>query len=476
MNRLHMCVYSYRAMICIWPGILYAQVSPGERNYVFDQLTRDDGLSNGYVTSIKQDSIGFLWFATAEGLNRFDGYSFEVLRAGQGPNQLSHPNIWDIEITKSGDIWIATSSGLNHYNPRKRTNKQYFHEPENDSSLSHSRIRFVYEDRFGDLWISTNNGINRKRRSEDTFDRFIFGQEDDVLTATQIVEDEGGTLWVTSGAAIYRFSREMGQFEQFELPRESLLVTDVSEEFARVLIPGPDSTLYVGTLRSGLFQFSLRSLEFTSHWTRSDENGLATNRINALLIDDTGTLWIGTDGGLNFMDEAQYITEFEVDGPLSEHHNIKDIWVLFQDRDGNIWMGTNYGGVKVVYRHKKPITTYLWGEGTLTSLGIPANSSYGVSESPSVWYLTDERGLKQVDLENGQVHSFYLPAPVQHIAFVLNDPDGKTWIGTPSSGLFVLYNSSTSAYPIKPKRVLFESIYRFIFKAAFPCKLVKNYI
>ena len=96
----------------------------------FEQYTDDDGLSNGFVTCLYQDKMGFMWYGTANGLNRFDGYQFKSWTAVEGQaNSLSHPIVWAIHGTSDGMIWLGTEKGLNRFDPKSETFTQYFHDP-----------------------------------------------------------------------------------------------------------------------------------------------------------------------------------------------------------------------------------------------------------------------------------------------------------------------------------------------------------
>ncbi|MCP4220416.1 MAG: histidine kinase, partial [bacterium] len=133
------------------------------QNAKFEHITIDDGLSQNTVIAIHQDSKGFLWFGTEDGLNRYDGYDLKVYKKDpDDPGTLSSNWIQAIHEDKSGTLWCATrGGGLNRFSRSRQTFIHYRHEPGNPDSLSHDIIWALYEDPKGNLWLGTDNGLNR---------------------------------------------------------------------------------------------------------------------------------------------------------------------------------------------------------------------------------------------------------------------------------------------------------------------------
>ncbi len=110
------------------------------RELRFEHLSIDQGLSQNSVFAILQDRMGFLWFGTQSGLNRYDGYRFEVLRRDPSDaNSLSHNHVRVLHEDRAGMLWIGTrDGGLNRYDGRKKTFKRYRHDPDDPHSLGHA--------------------------------------------------------------------------------------------------------------------------------------------------------------------------------------------------------------------------------------------------------------------------------------------------------------------------------------------------
>jgi len=137
---------------------LFAQI----RDAKFEQISLEQGLSQSTVNCIRQDSKGFMWFGTQDGLNKFDGYKFTVFRHDlKDSTTLSSHFIWTIYEDRSGTIWIGTYNGLNKFDRSSQSFKYFQHDPENTKSLSHNEIHAICEDQFGKLWIGTAGGLNQ---------------------------------------------------------------------------------------------------------------------------------------------------------------------------------------------------------------------------------------------------------------------------------------------------------------------------
>ncbi|MGB8983588.1 MAG: two-component regulator propeller domain-containing protein, partial [Anaerolineales bacterium] len=128
----------------------------------FDHIGIEQGLSQSSVRVIFQDSRGFLWFGTEDGLNRYDGYTFKIYKPDPDvPNSLSDRLITSIVEDRDGYIWVGTRlGGLNRYDPRTEEFRHFLHNDANPSSLSDNHINVLYLDRNDQLWVGTTSGLD----------------------------------------------------------------------------------------------------------------------------------------------------------------------------------------------------------------------------------------------------------------------------------------------------------------------------
>jgi len=141
----------------------------------FERLTVEDGLPSSTVLGVLQDQQGFMWFATADGLARYDGYQFKIFRHDpENPNSLSQNNIFALIETRDGLLWIGTDpGGLNVYNPKTSTFKSYRHDPQNPSSLPNDSIWSLLEAQDGSIWVGTRAGLSHFYPETGTFKNYL---------------------------------------------------------------------------------------------------------------------------------------------------------------------------------------------------------------------------------------------------------------------------------------------------------------
>ena len=147
---------------------------PLVRNLRFTHLTTNDGLSQGYVTAILQDRRGFMWFATRDGLNRYDGNAFVVYKNNPNdPGSLSSNFIQALLEDDHGDLWIATDTGVNKFNPKTERCTRYFHEANNPNSIGGAYVTSIVQDQRGYIWFGTfDSGLDRLDPAKETFSHY----------------------------------------------------------------------------------------------------------------------------------------------------------------------------------------------------------------------------------------------------------------------------------------------------------------
>ena len=205
-NKINLICFCFLIIIAL-------QINLFPQSIPFNRLTTDDGLSNNYVYDLIQDKSGFLWFATDDGLNRYDGYEFKVYRNDpENKNSISDNSIWVIEEDRSGKIWMGTKngfvncydpvldrftyweiksditkenpitaifidskdsiwigtyrSGIYKLNPKTGTTTNWLHNANDSSSISNNFVSSIIEDNAGNIWISTYNGLNKLNPNE----------------------------------------------------------------------------------------------------------------------------------------------------------------------------------------------------------------------------------------------------------------------------------------------------------------------
>ena len=329
------------------PGKVFAQ----KNNIRFEHLSLEDGLSQASVYCIMQDSQGFMWFGTQDGLNKYDGYKFIVYRHNPDDRTSLGANfVYSILEDTGGILWIGTrGGGLNRFDKKKETFTRFKHQADNPHSLSHNFVMAIFEDSDGTLWIGTAEGLNRFDRKQETFTCFKHQADNphslSYNSVSWIFEDSDGILWIgTRGGGLNQFDRKQETFTRFLHQADNL--HSLSHNEVRSIFEDSDGILWIGT-DGGLNRFDRKQETFTRFLHQADNpHSLSHNEVRSIFEDSAGTLWIGTGGGLNRFDRKQKtFTRFlhQADNPYSLSHNF--VMSIFEDPGGNLWIGTLVGGV-----------------------------------------------------------------------------------------------------------------------------------
>ena len=432
-------------LVILFGLIACLKVFAQQKNIEFELISIEEGLSQSGVNCILQDSRGFMWFGTGDGLNRYDGNTFEVYKHDpDNADSLSNNDVLALFEDKSGTLWIGTRRGLNKYNARDETFTRWLNEPDISSSLSHNHVLSIYESQEGLLWIGTNGGgLNRFDRSSNQFTRWLNEPENseslshnDVLS---ISADSSGTLWIGTRDGLNQFDRRNETFIRLSnKPGDS---KSLSHDEVRVIFTDQSGTLWIGT-RDGLNEFELKNGTFR-RWLNEPGNpeSLSHNEIRSIFEDSSGTLWIGTwGGGLNRFNRQDKIFSHWVRSP-KHHASLSDnsVYSIYEDRSGVLWIGT-VRGINKFDPEKGKFVHWTSEPGDINSLSNKRVFSVIEDRSGVLWIGT-VAGLDRFDRQQNKI-SHWVNEPENprslshnHIRAIFEDRTGTLWIGTDAGGL-----------------------------------------
>lgn len=186
-----------------------------DRRYLkFAHLTTNDGLSQGYVTAILQDRRGFMWFATRDGLNRYDGNAFVIYKNNPAdPGSLSANFIQDLLEDAHGYLWIATNNGVNKFDPKTERFTRYLHEPANRNSLSSAYVISIAQDSRGCLWFGTEeSGLDKLDPATGFFTHYRNDSDSQFVgRITHVIEDRHQDIWFVGDRGLFHLNQQTGQ-------------------------------------------------------------------------------------------------------------------------------------------------------------------------------------------------------------------------------------------------------------------------
>ena len=413
----------------------------------FEHLSVEDGLPNSSISCSLQDSQGFIWFGTQNGLARFDGISFKIYKNNQdNPQSLSSNYIKAITEDQQGNIWVGTDSGLNHFNPKTEQFTHYRSDAANTNSLSHDSIMAITGDQQGNIWVGTDgSGLNRfnpktKQFTHYRYDTAILGSvSHDRITA--ITEDQKGNLWVgTWGGGLNRFNSKTEQFSHYRF--NSSNSNSLSHDYVWAITEDQHGNLWIGTNGGGLNLFNPRSEKFSHfRYDETNHNSLSHDIIRAITIDRQGDLWLATyGGGLNrFNPEIGQFSRYlhSPANPNSLSHD--SVWTIMEDQQSNLWVGT-WGGLNRYNPKTKQFSHYRHDAVNPSSLSHDSVWAIMEDQQGNLWVGTD-KGLNSFNPKN-ELFTHYRHDKANsnslsqdEVVAVTEDQQGNIWAGTWGGGL-----------------------------------------
>jgi len=446
----------------------------------FRHISVEDGLSHVTINEIFQDSYGFIWIGTTDGLNRYDGYEFITYKHQPNvPTSISFNTITGIAEDQDHNLWVATWGGLHYFDRVKNTFEpiaswqQKLDGPQlqkirvNDIAISQSRLWIASEHGLSsldleskaitytlpisegglnkllltenELWMGKTQGgvLKRAIDSKTTIDFLDYL----VGPVTTLSESKDGFIWVaTNQDGAYRLDRQSSEFQKLKI--EGL------GENVMTLFEDSRGDYWVGTGKNGLFQLNSKT-ELITRFTQVAESpgSLSSNEIRVVFEDREGTMWFGTWGaGINTLS----IRKFDFRNYGSSGYNVQrfalsnDFVHAVVEQDQEIaWIGTKNGLNQLDL--KTGIVRKYFANSSSNSLSNNYIKSLFL-EGSDLWIGTEE-GL---DVFNTKTGSFSQPLqaevgvnalPSDNITFVFKDSSGDKWIGT-WAGLRVLDKSS----------------------------------
>lgn len=464
---------------------LYSEVNAKKvenEAYIISQLKIKDGLSQSSILSMLQDRIGFMWFGTGSGLNRYDGYSFKVyLNNPQDSLSISDNSISALYEDREGYIWVGTSGGfVNRFdrktdlfkrinlnliqNHNKHISDSYFDYPLFYSRNSETSITSISEDDKGRIWIGTwGRGLFIYNKHKEELINLRNNQKDPQSLSydriTKVLADRNGNIWIgTFGGGINKvlksfYSKNNNKEYQFQNWKNSKSNKfSLSDNKVTTLHESKNGILWIGTYYGGLNklgrsmqQENSSQLQFESLKLHSqNQNYTVSNSIMAITEDDSGYIWVGTFGsGVHRLDiRNNSFLNFQHDNFNENSIADNDIISLYNDNSGIIWLGTHLGeGISRLER--KNIKFDLIKANPTLPLSINDNVVWSILKDKKnvLWVGTYRGGLNRID-EKRKSTTSYMHDPANpnslsnnHVRSLAEDKFGNLWVGTYAGGL-----------------------------------------
>ena len=419
--------------LLLWAGASAAAV--GDRIH---RMPVDGQLSQNTVVDIVQDQRGLMWFGTLGGLNVYDGYSFRRISSDpRDPNALAGVDVARLMVDRDGAIWVAgiidSSGWLDRYDP---VSGRVDHLPSGlfgSPNLPGSATVGLYQDGDGIVWIGTNAGLHRHDPVSGETRLHVDRQlADEPLGGVTDIGPSPDGLWLATTTGLYRYQPDRARIEK--LP---LWPTPVS--LFRLLVAN-NGDLWLGSSR-GLLRRDAATGTIT-RYAPDDEFGPGGEAIRDLFEGADGSVWIAMhDGGLSRFREGQF-TNYQANTQDPGSLASNDIWSVYEDRSGLLWIGTAGSGLNQINPSRNRF-------GALRSQPYNRDSlSHGfvwaIQQHPDgdIW-MTTLHGLERYRPATGRFTRFVpghrgpAPADRTHAMQALSiDDAGRIWVGSVDGALF----------------------------------------
>ena len=411
----------------------------------FRNLTIDQGLTNNYVTAIHKDSKGFLWFGTFDGLNCYDGYEFLSIKShGDDPLQLGGNIINCLHEDTKGQLWVGTmGGGLNCLN-NQADGVELFEFDSLKNSISSNHIFDVIEDADGQLWIATGGGLNKFNPDNRIFSEY---KESDGLSSNNIVSlvYDDDKLWIgTYGGGVNILDLSTDSITHFEHKK-----SHISSDHIWDILKDSDGLIWMATEKDGLSCYNPVTNEYQSFLKKDGEYNFLNNNFPADLREDhKKRIWIITDrGGLYCYDKVTGSFSNHRNNPLSDESIKSDaLTKVIVDDNNLLWVGTYDKGVCVANLNQLEMNHLTYRYNDPTSLSDRSVNAIYEDSDGEIWIGT-EHGMNRADSTFKIIDTYDLN---NHLSdnvclSIIETTDKEIWIGTYTGGITV-FDKKTNAF------------------------------
>ena len=411
------------------------------RNLRFRRLPRSSGLSQTRVATVTQDALGFMWFGTQYGLNRFDGYKSKVFKHElQRPNSLSCVYIRALLVDHAGRLWVGCDRYLDRYEPATET---FIHFPvDPNSTEAVSRTLRIDEDHAGTLWISTTRGLYKFDPKNSRMTRYIHSPADRFSLSANLIyraqEDQKGRFWVASSGGLDQFDRIEGKVKQ-HAPVQMSVGWFHQDRFGVFWMTGDDLSCTLASWDQTDTKVKCHSIQYKM------DRGTEKISIGQIIEDADGTLWLTSSHGLlKLSPNRQDLIRYH-NNPLDlESLESDEMVFIFRDREGNIWTCFQVNEPNYFESTPQSFVNFTSRRGELVD---PLVTSIYQDRQGILW-IGSMGGLNRIDRRTGKNIVPPGSGVRNEILSILEDRSGTLFAGTFHRGLQRIDHSSglMSAY------------------------------
>lgn len=435
------------------------QIGLSQNHHIrFQHLDINNGISQNHILCILQDSRGFMWFGTRDGLNKYDGYQFTIYRHdAKDSASISNDFISSIVEDSKGFIWVSTrGGGINRYDRNKNNFTHFQNDPSNTNSLASNLVDGIAKDDNDNLWFCTeNNGVDFYDTKLNRFTHYKHNAANNNSLCDDntrcVIMDSEKNIWIGGYGGLNYFNRKSKKITHYK--HSPGTNNSLSNNDIKIIFEDSKKRIWIGTDGGGLNLFDKSSNSFKRYLFSADKpNSISASVIAAIAEDREGNIWIGTEnGGLDILDpvsgDIEVIKHDDID---SKSISQNSIYSIYRDNNYNMWVGTYSGGINIFSKDANKFPHYYHNSG---SNSLSNNLVLSITESANgkLWIGTDGGGLDLFDPVSSNFRHFVHDNKNSnsicgnYVLCVTEDSKGNVWIGTWGDGITV-YNPNNSSY------------------------------
>ncbi|WP_342648162.1 two-component regulator propeller domain-containing protein [Mucilaginibacter sp. CSA2-8R] len=425
-------------------------------NIQFTSLSSKDGLSSNTVHAILKDKYGLLWFATDDGLNKFDGTRFKTYRHNANDTTSLETNeIAALYEDGAGELWVGVVGGSLHKYDRQHDCFKRIRARQKNKSYNLINVKAIACDKSGKLWLATFAGLHVLDPATSQINRFEADKQlPPVLKngiTLSVYRDHKNRMWVGTRAGLYRYDDAYGHFTSYL--HNDADVLSIAGNAIKTITQDAFGNLWFGTT-DGLSMLSANEQAFKNYKysSKNAENSISSNTIYAVAAKSKNELWVGTENGLDIINTSSgNISRFGPDNRNSFSLTSKSIRSILIDKQGICWIGTYQGGIN---KYDQNLTFFSLKKSNPfdpNGLSAPFVTSFAEGTNGNIYVGTDGGGLNLFNPQTRLLNHVPIKSklanvtPGVSILTLIKAKNNRLWIGTYQNGLFG-YDIKTGAY------------------------------